>query len=214
MNVKANTGGCMTIRVKEDSQKNQLKKSRINFITMLKDELYNHDYINIDGNQIHKTAIIGENVRLGKGNVIMPYAVLGEQGFIRGAQSKRGKVIIGNNNTIGCHTTVMAGEKGITQIGDDNMVMNYANIGHNVKIGNNNEIGAKSIVCGFTQIGSGNKIKTGVTIRNRLKIGNDNLIGMRSNVVMDISTGMLVYGNPAKCQRNIETIDNHHDGSE
>jgi len=181
---------------------------------MSNENLYDENYINIDGNLIHRTAIIGSNVRMGTGNVVMPYAVIGEMGFIRSAESKTGKVIIGDNNQIGCHATVMAGDKGNTRIGDDNLIMNYVNIGHNVRVGNRNEIGAKTIICGHTKIGNHNHIKTAVAIRNRLKIGHDNIIGMRSNVVEDVGTGLLVYGNPAKQQRHLEIIESEHDQAE
>ena len=38
--------------------------------------MYNEDWINIDGNEIHRTGIIDPCVTLGKGNRIGPYAVV------------------------------------------------------------------------------------------------------------------------------------------
>lgn len=161
-------------------------------------DIYDHNFISIDGNYIHKSVVMGENVKLGKNNVIMPFAVIGQPGFIREMDKLSGIIEIGDNNWIGSYAVIMAGREGITSIGHDNMVMNYVNVGHNVKIGNNNEIGAKSILCGFAKLGDLNKIKVCVCIRNRISIGDNNLIGMGSVIVKSILNNKKVYGNPAK----------------
>lgn len=152
-----------------------------------------------NGNKIHITAIIAEGVDLGKNNVIYPYAVIGLPGFIRNSDDASGKVIIGDNNKIGAHSSIMIGKDGITKIGDNNLLMNYVNIGHDVEIGNNNEIGAGTVIAGWSKIGSGNNIKIRCTIRNRKIIGNNNIIGMCSNITRDFNIeGWLIYGSPAK----------------
>ena len=46
-------------------------------------DFYNSDWIDIDGNKIHKTAIIYPNVRMGKGNIIGAYCVIGSNGEMR-----------------------------------------------------------------------------------------------------------------------------------
>jgi len=161
---------------------------------------YVNGYKKIDGNTIHKTAIIGKNVILGVGNTIMPFAVIGESGFIRDGVSKRALVNIGNNNQIGSHTSIMVGHEheGHTIIGNNNLIMNYVNIGHNCKVGDDCEIGAGSIIGGFAKIGDQVKMKLHCTIRNRKVIGSGALIGMCSVVVSDVEVGSTIWGNPAK----------------
>lgn len=149
-------------------------------------------------NKIHPTAIIGDNVKMGKGNEIGPYTVIGEMGFLRNSSGPAAKIIVGDNNRIGNYISIMAGKDGKTVIGNGNLLMNYVNIGHNCTIGDNNEIGAGTIVCGHTNIGNGNKIKTGCDIRNRITIGNDNLIGIASNIVANVGNNERWYGNPAR----------------
>jgi acyl-[acyl carrier protein]--UDP-N-acetylglucosamine O-acyltransferase len=153
-----------------------------------------------NGNKIHVTAIIGDNVELGKNNTIYPYSVIGVPGFIRDAENSTGKVKIGNNNKIGTHTAIMVGQDGTTEIGDNNLIMNYVNIGHDTIIGSDNEIGAGTVIAGWVKIGDCNKIKIRCTIRNRKKITNGNIIGMCSNITKDFESdrGWLIYGNPAK----------------
>ena len=151
-------------------------------------------------NDIHSTVVIKEFAKLviGKGNTIGPNVVIGFPGAIRGKEKFNGRVIIGDNNIIMANTIIMAGEDGDTVIGNKNIIMGLCNIGHNCKIGNNNEIGCGTIICGHVEIGNANAIKIGCTIRNRTKIGNTNLIGMGSNVVKDIGNEQTVMGNPAK----------------
>lgn len=153
-----------------------------------------------DGNWIHSTAIIHGNVIMGKGNIIYPYVVIGELGFIRGLHPIKypgAQITIGDRNQIGAHVSIMAGEEG-SRIGSDNLIMNYVNIGHDCVIGHNNEIGAGTVVCGYVTIGNNNKIKVSCALRNRITIGDDNVLGMMSNVVCSIGSNIVVMGNPAK----------------
>lgn len=154
--------------------------------------------IDENNNKIHKTCILYDNIIIGKNNIFKPYCVIGESGFIRGEDNIDGKVVIGDGNVFGAYTSIMVGKEGKTIIGNNNLIMNYCNIGHNSTIGNNNEIGANSIICGHVYIGDNNKIKVGVNIRNRIKIGDNNLIGMSSNIVSDIISNKKIWGNPGK----------------
>lgn len=162
-------------------------------------EIYDVDYINTNGNYIHETAIIGENVKLGKGNIIMPYAVIGQIGFIRGVKKHKGIIEIGNDNKIGCHVCIMSPDKGKTIIWNNNLIMNLVNIAHNVWIKNNCEIGAGTIISGHVLIEHDANIKVGVVIRNRKTIGEYATIGMGAVVVKDVEPHESVIGNPARC---------------
>lgn len=162
-------------------------------------DIYNFEYLCPDGrNYIHKTALIGHNVELGKGNIIMPYAVIGEVGSIRDAKKGKGTIKIGDRNMIGPHVTIMTGDDGETKLGDKNVIQGKVNIGHNCIIGDENEIGCGTIISGFVNIGNQNKIKLHCSIRNRITIGDGCLIGMGSNVIFDVYDEEKIMGNPAR----------------
>ncbi len=163
--------------------------------------LYHTDWIEIDGNHIHPTAIIYPNVKLGTGNWIGAYTVIGSNGEIRGKDQKefQGNVSIGDNNVISEHVTIQRPfEFRTTYIGNDNLIMAHSHIGHDVKILDNFELCTGANTGGYTIIKSGVNVRQGATLRNRLTIEENALIGLGSSVVKDVKEGSIVYGNPAK----------------
>jgi UDP-N-acetylglucosamine acyltransferase len=164
-------------------------------------DLYNEDWINIDGNSIHKTAIVHPNVILGKGNTIGAFCVIGGNGEIRNVKQSdfKGAVYIGNNNVISEFVSIQRpASLSATIIGDNNIIMAHSHIGHNAQIENTVEICSGVIVGGYVQIKDFAKIKLGSVIRNRILIGERSIVGMGAIVIKDVEAGTVVIGNPAK----------------
>tara|TARA_A100001037_G_scaffold286697_1_gene295361 strand:+ start:4707 stop:5225 length:519 start_codon:yes stop_codon:yes gene_type:complete len=168
-------------------------------------DFYNTEWIDLGVNKIHKTAVIFDNVTLGKNNIIGPYTVIGSNGEIRGKKFDKfeGTVIIGDNNVISEHVTIQRPywEDGFTVIGDGNIIMAHSHIGHDAVIGDNTEICTSTVIGGYAKIGNGTKVKLKCVIRNRIEIGENCIIGMGSAVTKDIPSGMVAYGVPAKITR-------------
>jgi acyl-[acyl carrier protein]--UDP-N-acetylglucosamine O-acyltransferase len=164
-------------------------------------DLYNEDWINIDGNSIHKTAIIHPNVILGKGNTIGAFCVIGGNGEIRNVKQSafKGAVYIGNDNVISEFVSIQRpASLSATIIGNNNIIMAHSHIGHNAQIDNTVEICSGVIVGGYVQIKDFVKIKLGSVIRNRILIGERAIVGMGAIVIKDVEAGAVVIGNPAK----------------
>lgn len=152
-------------------------------------------------NQIHPTAIVYDNVVMGKNNIIGPYCVIGSNGEMRNVKQEdfQGSVVIGDNNVISELVTIQRPYGNTTtEIGSNNLIMAHSHIGHDVHIGDNCEICTGTILGGYVTIESGVKLKLGVTVRNRKKIRHNAIVGMCGVVVKDVEANVTVVGNPAK----------------
>lgn len=124
-------------------------------------------------NQIDETAIIGDNVELGKFNKIGKNVVIG------GFNGQDGKIILGDCNVINDNTRILAGDEGIV-IGDWNVFHNnmlvmgesQMTIGHNCWFGQNTILDSSG----------------------GLKIGNGVRVGMYSQIWTHVASGELIEG--------------------
>jgi len=165
----------------------------------MRESIYNEDFINIDGNWIHRTAIVNDNVQLGNGNRIGAYSVIGSFGEIRGMKPEdfKGKVVIGDNNVISELVTIQTPVDGVTRIGSNNIITAHSHIGHDAEIGDWCEV-CISCVGGYAKVKDFARIKMWSVIRNRKTVGSRAIVGMGSVVVSDIPDEAVVFGNPAK----------------
>jgi UDP-3-O-[3-hydroxymyristoyl] glucosamine N-acyltransferase len=101
---------------------------------------------------IHTTAIIEPWVKMGKGCVVNPYAVVGRLPAGSKALARKAKRIreltIGDNVEIGCNAVVFGG----VEIGDDSLIGDFAHIREQSKIGSRCVIGRYVAVSYESQI--------------------------------------------------------------
>jgi len=117
-------------------------------------------------NEIHPTAIVGPDVRLGDNNTVGPFAVLD------------GEIVIGNGNSIGPHAVVF----GPCTIGDDNLVEPHVVINTTSAIRDHLERG--------TNIGSRNVLKEFVSIGGRASaVGDDCFLMDKAHVAHNCRVG-------------------------
>lgn len=83
-----------------------------------------------------------------------------------------------------------------TSIGFGVNIKRNCNIGHHCKIGDFVTINPGVTVCGFVNIGPNTLIGAGTMIKDGVSIGENTIIGMGSNVVKDIPSNCVAYGNP------------------
>lgn len=91
-----------------------------------------------DGCVLQHHAIVQGPARLGRKNHIYPFAVIGGDPQDLTFAGERVSLEVGDENTFREFSTVNRGTAkggGITRVGDHNLIMNYAHIGHDDQIG-------------------------------------------------------------------------------
>ena len=175
-------------------------------------------------NTIHATAIIGDGVELGEGNVIGPYAVLlgplrlgdgnwigaaaslGSPPEVRGAEhgaqwlepGSGPGLVIGHRNTIREHVVVHQGWQAATTVGDDCFVMNKAYLAHDTVVGDRVTLASTVTVGGHVHVGDGANLGLGAVVHQRRVVAPGAMVGMGSVVTRDVPPFALAYGNPAR----------------
>lgn len=166
---------------------------------------------------IHPTAVIGEDVEIGEGTQIGPYAVI--QGKVRIGKKNRifpgvtiglepqilggkggGFVEIGDENIFREHVTIHAssGDKTKTQIGNQNFLMVGAHIAHDCCI-QNNVIITNNVALGGHVTVEDRAVLGGLTgVHQFVRIGKYAMVGGLSRIVMNILPFSMAAGNPTR----------------
>lgn len=163
-----------------------------------------------EGTIIRPGATIGPNVTIGKNCLIKAGARIGERGFSFGfsrnnkpvAISHTGRVVIGDNCSIGSDATVCRATIGHTTIEDDCQIDDHVHVAHNVVVGKRTCIAAGTTICGSVTIGKCVWIGVNVSIMNKIHVADYTLIGNAANVTKEFERGDILVGNPAKVLRN------------
>jgi UDP-N-acetylglucosamine acyltransferase len=162
----------------------------------------------IDGNLVHEAAIINWNaVSMGTGNKIFPFVTIGLEAQHIRAKSE-GMIHIGNNNVIReyCSINMPTSETNRTEIGSNNYIMMYVNVGHDTIIEDDVTISNASQISGHCHLMRGANIGLGCKIHQYQVIGSYSMLGMGTTVPkrVDILPGKIYVGSPARYLKNNE----------
>lgn len=168
--------------------------------------MIHNNYLNKSTKLIHKSAIIENNVKMGKNISIGANSSIGMEGLrvIKNECGKnytlrhKGNVILGDYVEIGSNSTIDRATFEKTIIGKYSKIGSNVHIAHNVKIGSNCIITAGVVIAGSVNIGDNIYIGIGAIIRNGLTIENSSFIGMGAVVFNNVKKNTKVAGNPAR----------------
>jgi UDP-N-acetylglucosamine acyltransferase len=171
-------------------------------------------------NQIHPTAIIGKNVKLGQNNIIGPYCIIynntiignnnlfqssvivgspaEHRDYLHNTNNKFG-VIIGNNNVFREFVTINSGTNRETQIGNNVTMLRCSHLGHDVIVEDKVTLSCNVLIGGESYIMEGVNCGLGAVIHQYSVLGAYSMIGMNSTVTKTskIDPGNIYIGNPA-----------------
>jgi UDP-N-acetylglucosamine acyltransferase len=167
--------------------------------------------------QVGPFTVIGPDVKIGRGSSVGAHCVIegrttiGQENRIYqfssiGADPQdmkyRGEpteLVIGDRNTIREFCTFNRGtaqDQGVTRLGDDNWVMAYVHLAHDVQVGNHTILANNATLAGHVHIGDW-VIVGGLTgVHQFCKIGAHAMTGFQSHVSQDVPPFMMASGNP------------------
>ena len=159
--------------------------------------------------EIGEGTVLGSNViikgptRIGKHNRVYQFSSLGEDTPDRKYKGEPTRLVIGDHNIIREGVTMHRGtiqDRDETTVGDHNLIMAYAHIGHDSVIGNHCILVNNTALAGHVHIGDW-AILSGYTLVHQFcHIGAHSFAGMGSAIGKDVPAYVTVSGNPAEAR--------------
>jgi UDP-N-acetylglucosamine acyltransferase len=156
--------------------------------------------VHIDaGTTIGAHCVIDGPTRIGRDNKIFPHAALGAAPQDMKYRGEPTALHVGDRNTIREFCTFNRGtsqDVGVTRVGDDNWVMAYVHLAHDVQLGNQTVLANNATLAGHVHVGDWAIIGGLTGVHQFCKVGAHVMTGFQSHVSQDIPPFMTVSGNP------------------
>jgi UDP-N-acetylglucosamine acyltransferase len=126
---------------------------------------------------------------IGEDNVVFPYASIGVASQDLKYKGERAETRIGSRNRIREFVTIHRGTQGgglVTRIGDDNLIMAYAHVAHDVTIGSHVILGNAVTFAGHVVVGDWAVIEAFSGVHQFCRIGRHAFIGGYSVITRDV----------------------------
>jgi len=142
------------------------------------------------------TVITGPTT-IGSGNEIGPFATVGAPPQDLKYKGEETELVIGDNNRIREYVSIHRGtvtDKGVTVIGNGNLLMGYVHIAHDCVVGNSAILANGATMAGHVQIEDHAIIGGLVAIQQFIRIGAYSYIGGVSGISKDVPPFIIVSG--------------------
>ena len=156
------------------------------------------------------------SITLGPDNEVHAGAVLGGTPQDRSYHGEETRLEIGARNKIRENVTVHRATSkvdGLTQIGDDNLIMGGTHIAHDCKLGNGITIGNNALLAGHVVIEDAVNVSGGTGIHHWCSVGRLAMIGALARVAMDVPPFLICEGRPGRV-RGINLVGLKRNGVE
>lgn len=151
------------------------------------------------GTEVGAHAVIEGATTIGRDNRIHAHAVLGGAPQDMKYRGEPTSLVVGDRNTIREFCTFNRGtaqDAGVTRVGDDNWIMAYVHLAHDVQLGSRCILANNATLAGHVHVGDW-AIVGGLTgVHQFCHIGAHAMTGFQSHVSQDVPPFMTVSGNP------------------
>jgi UDP-N-acetylglucosamine acyltransferase len=155
-----------------------------------------------DGVEIADHVSIEGPAEIGRGTVVYPFASLGRQPQDLKYRGEQTRLVIGERNQIREGVTMNRGTAqggGLTRIGDDNLFMASAHVGHDCQVGSSNVFANYTALAGHVEFGNHATIGAYSGLHQFCRAGDYSFIGACTKVVKDVLPYSRTDGGEAKC---------------
>ena len=153
------------------------------------------------GCRVHSHAVITGRTTLGEGNVIFPFATIGDTPQDLKYKGEPSERLIGNRNTIREYVSLNPGTTGggmVTRVGDQNLLMMQCHIAHDCLLGDRNVVANGATLGGHVVIEDFVIVGGLVGIHQFVRIGTGAILGAGSMVSKDVPPYCNATGDRAK----------------
>jgi UDP-N-acetylglucosamine acyltransferase len=127
--------------------------------------------------------------QIGEDNLFFPYSTVGVASQDLKYKGERAETRIGSRNKIREFVSIHRGTEGgglVTTIGDDNLLMAYAHVAHDVQIGNHTQLGNAVTFAGHVVVEDWTVIEAFSGVHQFCRIGKHAFVGGYSVVTKDV----------------------------
>src|SRR5579864_2381908 len=128
-------------------------------------------------------------LEIGDGNVFFPYSTMGVAPQDLKYRGERSCTRIGHRNRVREFVTIHRGTEGggmVTSIGDDNLLMAYVHVAHDVHIGSNCVLSNAATMGGHVTVGDHAWIGASTGVHQFCRIGRHAIVGGYSVITQDV----------------------------
>lgn len=151
------------------------------------------------GTSVAAHCVIQGPTTIGQDNRIFQFSSLGADPQDMKYRGEPTQLVVGDRNTIREFCTFNRGtaqDAGVTRLGDDNWVMAYVHLAHDVQVGHHTILANNATLAGHVQVGDW-VIVGGLTgVHQFCRIGAHAMTGFQSHVSQDVPPFMMVSGHP------------------
>ena len=152
------------------------------------------------GTTVASHCVIEGNTTIGCHNKILQFNSIGCMPQDKKYQGENTALEIGDSNTIHEYCTFSLGTQGdggVTRIGNNNWIMAYVHLAHDVQLGSHTILANNATLAGHVHMGDYAIIGGLTGVHQFVHIGAHVMIGFASAISQDVPPFMMVDGNPA-----------------
>ena len=151
------------------------------------------------GTTVGPHCVIEGRTRIGHDNRIFQFCSIGAAPQDKKYAGELTELQIGDRNTIREFCTFNCGtaqDAGVTRVGNDNWIMAYVHLAHDVQLGQHTTLANNATLAGHVQVGDWVTVGGLSGVHQFVKLGAHAFVGFSSAVTQDVPPYMMVDGNP------------------